>query len=96
MLGNVKRYTITGNTRSAIGSVGQTTLYGSNNVTEPAKLRLLSNAADRFTRTFEARYVLTGERSLMRHWGRQLIFIQIPNVHSETQDYLQVPLGRII
>lgn len=79
--------------RPAIGSVGQTTLYGSNNVTEPAKLRLLSNAADRFTRTFEARYVLTG--TLANAPLGATVTIQIPNVHSETQDYLQVPLGAL-
>src|SRR5438094_2503951 len=42
--------------RPAIGSVGRATLYGSG-LTSPARLRQLSNAANRQTRTFEARYV---------------------------------------
>ena len=45
--------------RPAIGSTGRATLYGSG-LTGPAKLRQLSDAANRHTRTFEARYVLEG------------------------------------
>ena len=45
--------------RPAIGSTGRATLYGSG-LTGAAKLRQLSNAANRQTRTFEARYVLEG------------------------------------
>src|SRR5947207_10344418 len=45
--------------RPAIGSIGRATLYGSG-LTGPAKLRQLSDAANRQTRTFEARYVLEG------------------------------------
>ena len=43
--------------RPSIGSTGHATLYG-NAFTGTAKLRQLSNAANRQTRTFEARYVL--------------------------------------
>lgn len=46
--------------RPAAGSTGQASLYGNNTATAPARLRQLSNAADRQTRTFEARYVLEG------------------------------------
>src|SRR5437899_6050862 len=49
--------------RPAIGSVGQATLFGKEGVIVPAKLRQLSDTADRLTRTFEARYVLDGELS---------------------------------
>src|SRR3954466_5295311 len=45
--------------RPAIGSTGRATLYGSG-LAGPAKLRQLSDAANRQTRTFEARYVLEG------------------------------------
>src|SRR5437667_2881099 len=45
--------------RPAIGSTGRATLYGSGQ-TGSAKLRQLSDAANRQTRTFEARYVLDG------------------------------------
>lgn len=46
--------------RPAAGSIAQATLYGSQAGAVPAKLRLLSDSADRVTRTFEARYVLEG------------------------------------
>ncbi len=47
--------------RPALGSVVQATHFGKGAVSVPAKLRQLSDVADRFTRTFEARYVLEGE-----------------------------------
>lgn len=46
--------------RPVVGSAAQATLYGSGKRSSPAKLRLLSDAADPVTRTFEARYVLEG------------------------------------
>jgi RND family efflux transporter MFP subunit len=45
--------------RPAIGSTGRATLYGGG-LTGSAQLRQLSDAANRQTRTFEARYVLSG------------------------------------
>ncbi|UZE08386.1 efflux RND transporter periplasmic adaptor subunit [Pseudomonas corrugata] len=47
--------------RPVVGSVAQARLYGNGKVATVAKLRLLSDAADPVTRTFEARYVLEGE-----------------------------------
>ncbi|CAI0927127.1 efflux RND transporter periplasmic adaptor subunit [Serratia grimesii] len=46
--------------RPAIGSVAMARLYGHNAGEVPSTLRLLSDAADPSTRTFEARYVLNG------------------------------------
>jgi len=46
--------------RPAVGSVGQATLFGKDGAGVPVKLRQLSDAADKLTRTFEARYVLEG------------------------------------
>lgn len=46
--------------RPVPGSTAQATLYGSRDVAVPATLRLLSEAADATTRTYEARYVLQG------------------------------------
>lgn len=46
--------------RPAAGSTAQATLYGNASGAVTAKLRLLSDSADRMTRTFEARYVLEG------------------------------------
>lgn len=47
--------------RPSLGSQGQATLFGRLDQVSPATLRQLSDAADPSTRTFEARYVLTGE-----------------------------------
>ena len=76
--------------RPAIGSTGRATLYGSG-VTGPAKLRQLSDAADRQTRTFEARYVLEGP--LADAPLGSTIAIQIPDGRSAPA--LQVPIGAI-
>lgn len=46
--------------RPVVGSEAQATLYGTGKQFVPAALRLLSDAADPVTRTFEARYVLEG------------------------------------
>ncbi len=77
--------------RPAIGSIGQARLYGSR-VTGPAKLRQLSDAANRQTRTFEARYVLEG--SLADTPLGSTISIQISDGRGSTP-VLQVPLGAI-
>lgn len=47
--------------RPALGSGGQATLFGKEGTAVAVKLRQISDAADRLTRTFEARYVLEGE-----------------------------------
>jgi RND family efflux transporter MFP subunit len=79
--------------RPAIGSVAQAALFGQEGVAVPAKLRQLSNAADRLTRTFEARYVLDGELS-NAPLGTTVV-IQIPDGHSSGQDGLHVPIGSL-
>ena len=76
--------------RPAIGSTGRASLYGSG-LTGPAKLRQLSDAANRHTRTFEARYVLEG-RLADAPLG-STISIQIPDGRSAPA--LQVPIGAI-
>jgi RND family efflux transporter MFP subunit len=47
--------------RPALGSTAQATLYGNDGAHVAAHLRLLSDAADPLTRTFEARYTLDGD-----------------------------------
>src|SRR5207237_770737 len=74
--------------RPAIGSIGRATLYGSG-LTGPAKLRQLSDAANRHTRTFEARYVLEGP--LADAPLGSTISIQISEGRSAPA--LQVPIG---
>jgi len=79
--------------RPAIGSVAQATLFGKEGVAVPAKLRQLSNSADRLTRTFEARYVLDGDLS-NAPLGTTVV-IQIPDGYSSGQDSLHVPIGSL-
>lgn len=79
--------------RPAIGSLAQATLFGKEGVAVPAKLRQLSNAADRLTRTFEARYVLDGELS-SAPLGTT-VAIRIPDGHSSGKDGLHVPIGAL-
>jgi RND family efflux transporter MFP subunit len=79
--------------RPAIGSVGQATLFGKEGVTVPTKLRQLSDAADRLTRTFEARYVLDGEMS-SAPLGTT-VTVQIPDTHPAEQGGLWVPIGSL-
>jgi len=78
--------------RPAIGSTGRATLYASG-LTGSAKLRQLSDAANRQTRTFEARYVLEG-RLADAPLG-STISIQISDDRSHSEPALQVPIGAI-
>lgn len=79
--------------RPQAGSVGQATLFGNEGVAVPAKLRQLSDAADRLTRTFEARYVLDG--ALSNAPLGTTVTIQIPDVHSATQGGWSVPISSL-
>src|SRR2546427_6340865 len=76
--------------RPAIGSTGRATLYGSG-LTGPAKLRQLSDAANRQTRTFEARYVLEG--ALADAPLGSTISIHISD--GKSAPAVQVPIGAI-
>jgi RND family efflux transporter MFP subunit len=79
--------------RPALGSAGQATLFGQEGVTVPTKLRQLSDAADRLTRTFEARYVLDG--ALANAPLGATVAIQIPEAHPAAQGGWWVPLGAL-
>ncbi|USX29531.1 efflux RND transporter periplasmic adaptor subunit [Oxalobacteraceae bacterium OTU3CINTB1] len=79
--------------RPALGSTGLATLYGKEGAPVPARLRQLSNTADRQTRTFEARYVLDGELS-----GAPLgttVAIRIPDGQADAQAGWSVPIGAL-
>jgi len=80
--------------RPAVGSAGQATLFGKEGVVIPAQLRQLSDAADPLTRTFEARYVLDGERT-DTPLGTT-VTIRIPVGQTTTRGDLQVPLGALV
>ncbi len=79
--------------RPAIGSTGQATLFGKEGLTVPAKLRQLSDTADRLTRSFEARYVLDGE--LANAPLGATVTIQIADGLSVAQDSLRVPIASL-
>lgn len=79
--------------RPTIGSAAQATLFGKN-LTSPATLRQLSDAADRLTRTFEARYMLDGE--LGNAPLGSTITLRIPHRQSAPQAGLEVPISAIV
>src|SRR5438094_1594284 len=76
--------------RPGMKSTGRATLYGSG-LTGYAKLRQLSDAANRQTRTFEARYVLEGRLADVPLGST--ISIQISD--GQSAPALQVPIGAI-
>jgi RND family efflux transporter MFP subunit len=80
--------------RPAVGSIGLATLLGKQNVSVPAKLRQLSDAADRLTRTFEARYVLEGELAASPLGAT--VTLRIPVGRAAVNGGLQVPIGALL
>lgn len=79
--------------RPALGSAGQAMLFGREGAAVPARLRQLSDAADRLTRTFEARYVLEGE--LSNAPLGTTVTIQIPDASAATQGGMSIPVGSL-
>lgn len=78
--------------RPAIGSTAQATLYGNRQAAVSAPLRQLSDAADRLTRTYEARYVLGG--ALANAPLGATVTVEIPDGTPPTP-LLQVPIGAL-
>ena len=78
--------------RPAPGSTALATLYGRNTGAVSATLRLLSDSADRLTRTFEARYVLEG--ALANAPLGATVTLHIPEGPTN-KPVLQVPLAAI-
>ncbi|MGE8659041.1 MAG: efflux RND transporter periplasmic adaptor subunit [Achromobacter sp.] len=78
--------------RPAVGSVARATLYGARTPPAPAVLRQLSDAADRVTRTFEARYVL--EEDLAHAPLGATVTVDVPD-GAPTERLLQVPIGAV-
>jgi RND family efflux transporter MFP subunit len=79
--------------RPAVGSFGQATPFGKEDISVRARLRQLSDTADRLTRTFEARYVLEGE--LANAPLGTTVTIQLPDAHASVQGGFQVPIGSL-
>lgn len=79
--------------RPAIGSGGQATLFGQENMAIPIRLRQLSDTTDRVTRTFEARYVLEGDMA-QAPLGTT-VTVTIPDEHLSISGGLTVPVGAL-
>lgn len=79
--------------RPVVGSIGQATLFGNDNISVPATLRQLSDSADRLTRTFEARYVLEG--ALANAPLGTTVTIEIADGSPSSQADVQVPIGSL-
>lgn len=79
--------------RPAVGSAGLAALFGKEGAAVPTRLRQLSDAADRLTRTFEARYVLDGELSNAPLGAT--VSIRIPDGQAATQGGLAVPVAAL-
>ncbi|MBI6883508.1 efflux RND transporter periplasmic adaptor subunit [Pseudomonas putida] len=78
--------------RPAPGSTALATLFGKPAQAVPAKLRLLSDAADPITRTFEARYVLTGPLASAPLGAT--ITLEIPDTDTNFEAK-QIPIGAL-
>lgn len=79
--------------RPVIGSAAQAMLFGKEGVAVTAKLRQLSDAADRLTRTFEARYVLEGD--LANAPVGATVTVRIADGKAATKNGVQVPIGAL-
>lgn len=80
--------------RPAIGSKGEARLFGKEGAGVPAKLRQLSSAADRLTRTFEARYTLDG--ALADAPLGATVTVHIADGRAAAQPALQVPIAAVL
>lgn len=91
--------------RPALGSAAQARLFGREDVVIPARLRQLSDVADRATRTFEARYVLDAAAAASAPLG-STVTLRIGGTSTSTSTStatatagkatLQVPIGAIL
>lgn len=79
--------------RPSLGSHGLAQLFGRADITSPATLRQLSDAADPVTRTFEARYVLTNE--LEDAPLGSTVTLEITEDRSASKNEVQVPIGAL-
>lgn len=81
--------------RPALGSAAQARLFGREDVVIPARLRQLSDVADRATRTFEARYVLDAGAAASAPLG-STVTLRIGGISTAGKATLQVPIGAIL
>ncbi|WP_333905474.1 efflux RND transporter periplasmic adaptor subunit [Delftia acidovorans] len=81
--------------RPALGSAAQARLFGREDEVIPARLRQLSDVADRATRTFEARYVLDAGAAASAPLG-STVTLRIGGTSTAGKSTLQVPIGAIL
>lgn len=81
--------------RPALGSAAQARLFGREDMVIPARLRQLSDVADRATRTFEARYVLDAGAAASAPLG-STVTLRIGGTSTAGKSTLQVPIGAIL
>ncbi|WP_339500079.1 efflux RND transporter periplasmic adaptor subunit [Pseudomonas silesiensis] len=79
--------------RPALGSAATVELYGQHQTAGKARLRRLSDSADRETRTFEARYVLEGAFSNAT-LGSTISVVIVDTDVADAKE-LQVPMGAL-
>ncbi|NAO28863.1 efflux RND transporter periplasmic adaptor subunit [Pseudomonas syringae pv. dysoxyli] len=79
--------------RPALGSPATVELYGRNQGTGSARLRQLSDSADRQTRTFEARYVLEG--AVSKAILGSTISVTVADTYVADVQELLVPIGAL-
>jgi RND family efflux transporter MFP subunit len=79
--------------RPALGSQAQAILYGGDRAAGTGKLRQLSNAADRLTRTYEAKYVLDGSFATAPLGAT--VSVRLPEDGSGKPGLLEVPAGAV-
>ena len=77
--------------RPALGSTAQATVYGVSSGPSPARLRQISDAADPASRTYDARYVLSGEAAKAPLGAT----VTLSMVTREDGDASEVPLGAL-
>lgn len=77
--------------RPALGSVAQATVYGMSSGPSPARLRQISDAADPASRTYEARYVLSGDAAQAPLGAT----VTVAMATRGTGDASEVPLGAL-
>lgn len=78
--------------RPVLGSQAKASVYGSDTAPSTAHLRLMSDAADGQTRTYEARYVLDGAAAMAPLGSTVTITILNP----ERQTAVTVPIGAVL
>lgn len=82
------------NVRPEIGTTGEATVFGQQNIKIPIKLRQLSNTADQQTRTYEARFVL--EDALNNVPFGSTVNVAIAKQNHNVQKLLKIPLGSLL